>query len=103
MVLAYAALGSGAMEHFHNAQHATEDSRLLAAAHTARTPLKHAPQHDDSNCPFHLEMHLSMLAVGWVPLLICLLLLGAFISLHASRLNGHAPSLAIPCRGPPIR
>jgi hypothetical protein len=103
LLLTYGALGSGALEHFHNAQHAAEDARLMSAAQAAGTPLDHLPLHDDSNCLFHAQMHLSMLAVGWTPLLICLGLFVAFLSLLTSRLKGQPAFIAIPCRGPPIR
>ena len=103
LLLIYGALGSGALEHFHNAQHAAEDARLMSAAQAAGKPLDHAPLHDDYNCLFHSQMHLSMLAVGCTPLLICLSLFVAFLSLLTSRLKGQPAFIEIPCRGPPIR
>jgi hypothetical protein len=101
LVLCYACLGSGALERWHNAQHAAEDSRLALAAQAEGTPLDHLPFHDDSNCPFHAKLHLPLLIGGWVPLLVCLGLLVAFLTMLRPPL---APQLAlarIDCRGPP--
>ena len=101
LLVSYALMGSGALERIHNAEHASEDAVLMAAAQAAGTPLDHAPLHDDSNCLFHSQMHLSMLAVGWAPLLICLGLFVAFLSLLTSRLKGQAAFISVSCRGPP--
>jgi hypothetical protein len=103
MILCYAALGSGALEYWHNAQHAEEDAVLMQAAHDAGAPLDHAPIHDESNCAIHGQLHLAGLAVAWTPLLICLGLFVAFLSLLAPRLTAQGVAFAIPCRGPPIQ
>lgn len=101
LVCCYAALGSGAVERWHNAQHAAEDARVMAAARAAGVPMDHAPEHDDSNCPFHAQMHLSGLAIAWVPLLICLGFFITFLSMLPERLAPQMRAALATCRGPP--
>jgi hypothetical protein len=103
MVLCYTALGSGAVEHWHNLQHAAEDAVVLSAAREAGMPLDHAPVHDESNCELHSQLHLSAMAVAWVPLLIFLGLFVAFLTLLAPRMVAQQVAFASFCRGPPIR
>jgi hypothetical protein len=99
LALCFAALSSGALEHLHNAAHAREDAAMPArGGPDSPTP---APPHNDSNCPTHAQLHLPLLAAGWVPLLICLGLFVAFLTLLAPALPaGHAPA-RLDCRGPP--
>jgi hypothetical protein len=101
LVLCYAALGSGAVESLHNAHHATEDARL-AALQDQRTTPTHPTHHDENNCPVHLQLHLSVMAVGWVPLLICLGLFVAFLTELPVSLPPQQRCLVISCRGPPV-
>jgi hypothetical protein len=103
MILCYAALGSGAAEYLHNAEHAAEDAAAAVLARDAGMPLDHAPIHDESNCPIHAQLHMAGLAVSWTPLLVCLGIFIAFLTLLASRLPGERVAFAISCRGPPIR
>lgn len=103
LLLCYTALGSGAAEYWHNAEHASEDAALIQAARDSGSPLDRVPLHDESNCPVHAQLHLCCMAVGWTPLLICLGLFIAFLTLLPSRLPIQRLALAIPCRGPPIR
>ena len=101
MILCYAALGTGAAEYWHNAQHAAEDAALLSAASDTGHPTGHLPIHDDSNCPIHSQLHLAGLAVAWTPLLICLGLFVAFLTQLAPRRVAQRLVFVIPCRGPP--
>jgi hypothetical protein len=103
LLLCYAALGSGAAEYWHNAEHAAEDAALIQAAQDSGSPLDHVPLHDESNCPIHAQLHICCMVVGWTPLLICLGLLVAFLTLLTSRLPIQRAALAICCRGPPIQ
>lgn len=103
LLLCYAALGTGAAEYWHNAEHAAEDAALIQAAKDAGIPLDHVPLHDESNCPVHAQLHICCMAVGWTPLLICLGLFIAFLTLLPLRLPLRRVALTIPCRGPPIR
>lgn len=103
LLLCYVAVGSGAAEYWHNAEHAAEDAVLMKAAADSGTPLVPIPLHDESNCPLHAQLHICAMAVGWAPLLICLGLFVAFLTLLASRLPVQRLALAVACRGPPIR
>ena len=103
MTLCYIALGSGAVERWHNHEHAAEDARAMQLAHDAGVPLDHPPIHDESNCSLHGQIHLSGLGVAWAPLLICLGLFIAFLTLLPSRIVARPPVIACDCRGPPVR
>ena len=104
MVLCYVALGSGAMERLHNAQHATEDAKIAAPSEAGPHSGDHHPSpiHDESNCPVHAQLHLAGLAVAWVPFLICLGLFVAFLTLLPPRPAARQVVFAIACRGPPL-
>lgn len=101
LLLCYAALGSGAAEFWHNAEHASQDAALAQAALESGAPIGHVPLHDESNCQFHAQLHICGMAVGWVPLLICLLFV-AFLTLLVPRPPMQRMELVISCRGPPI-
>jgi hypothetical protein len=59
-------------------------------------------QHDESNCAIHAQLHLQFLAAGFTPILICLGLFLAFLSLLDSPLLGRLLPARIDCRGPPF-
>lgn len=109
LILCYAALGSGAMEYWHNAQHAAEDAAIaagridVASAASHDDDHDHSPIHDESNCPVHAQLHLAGLAVAWVPLLICLGFFVAFLTLLPPCVVARQAVFALPCRGPPLR
>jgi hypothetical protein len=101
LLLCFTALGTGLVDHLHNLDHAREDARLAAAAEAAGLPAPKPVQHDDSNCDIHAQLHLPLLAVAWVPLLICLGLLVAFLTEIATQLVSQRLPLCLDCRGPP--
>ena len=103
LVLCYIALGSGAVERWHNAQHAAEDAAVVAAAVKAKVPVPVIPTHDDGNCLIHAQIHLSTAVVGWVQLLVLLGVFVAFLTLLPVKVAGVAPLFALACRGPPAR
>jgi hypothetical protein len=103
LVFCYLALGSGAVERWHNAQHAAEDAAAIRAAEDAGLPAPVIPIHDDSNCFVHAQIHLSTMAVAWVPLLILLGVFVAFLTLLPMKVAGVVPQFALACRGPPAR
>ena len=103
LVLCYACLGSGTLEHWHNAEHAAEDARLMSAAKKAGAPLDHVPFHTDFNCPVHARLHLPILGGRCVPLLVCLGLLVAFLTLLRPTPAPQRALARIDCRGPPVR
>jgi len=103
LVLAYLALGSGAVERWHNAQHAAEDAQLIAAARESGAPVPQLPFHNDVNCVTHSQIHLSGLAVAWVPLLILLGIFVAFLTQLPVQIPAIERHFALACRGPPAR
>jgi hypothetical protein len=102
LVLCYLCLGSGALEYWHNAQHAAEDARMAALASDAGAPLDHLPLHDDSNCAEHARLHLPLIFAGWVPVLVFLGLFIAFLTTLRPRLVAQRVIGRVDCRGPPV-
>lgn len=102
LVLCYLALGSGAVERWHNAQHAAEDARAIVAAQKAGVPAPVLPNHDDGNCLIHSQIHLSTMAAGWVPLLIILGAFVAFLTLLPVKVVSVERYFDFACRGPPV-
>jgi len=100
-LLAFVALGSAGLEYLHNPDHQREDAREAAQATKGGLPPKPQPMHDESNCAVHAQLHMPFLAMGWVPLLVCLGLLLAFLTLLAPPLVSIRPLLQLDCRGPP--
>ena len=100
LIICYALLGSGAVERWHNAQHAIEDAAGMVSG-SSQAP-QNSPLHTDWNCAFHAQLHLASMAVGWVPLLICLGLFLAFLTLLPVRLSPPRVVMALACRGPPV-
>jgi hypothetical protein len=101
LLMCFLGLGTGALQYLHELQHAAEDARMDAAAKAAGLPvLPH--QHDESNCEFCAQLHLQFVSIGWVPILICLGLLVAFLSLLDSPLIPRLIPVRIDCRGPPV-
>lgn len=96
-VVWFLALGTGAAEYLHNAQHARED-----AQRARRGDDRSSPVHDDTNCPVHSQLHQPLVATPAVPLLICAGLFIAFLSqLPTSIVSIRVPA-RIDCRGPPV-
>ena len=103
LVLCYLALGSGAVERWHNARHAVEDAAVISAAQKAGLPAPALPTHDDNNCLIHAQIHLSTMVVGWVQILILLGVFVAFLTLLPMKVAGVERLFALACRGPPAR
>ena len=106
--------GSGVLKHVHNLDHAARDAAAALQsighdceghphAHTTEAQHDHppAPGHDESNCEIHAQLHMPLLAAGWVPLLVCLGLFVAFLSLLSPRLTPQRVPPRTDCRGPP--
>ena len=102
LVACYLALGFGAVERWHNAQHAIEDAVTVAAAHQSGVPAPQLPSHNDSNCLIHAQLHMSAMAVAWVPLLIVLGLFVAFLTQLPVQVVAIERRFALACRGPPV-
>jgi len=101
MVLFYFALGSGAIERWHNAQHAAEDARLAALAGHPTDHQDPAPIHDESNCAFHCQLHLAGMAVSWSPTLVCVSTFRTFVQASPQVIPQQRRQVLILARGPP--
>jgi hypothetical protein len=93
-------LGTGGLLCLHEMQHQREDARQDAIAKAAGLPIT-PHHHDESNCETCSQLHMPMLAAGWIPILICLGLLIAFLSLLDTPLIPRPLPARIDCRGPP--
>jgi hypothetical protein len=91
LLLAFAALASGALEYLHNTH--SEDALHDGGGGT--------PRHDDSNCDVHRQLHAPALAAHWLPTLVLMGLFVAFLTLLAPRLAAQRTLERIACRGPP--
>jgi hypothetical protein len=87
LIVLFALLGSGAMLHVHN-----EDIDAADAGH-----------HDEQHCLVHALLAGPMLADGVTPLLICLGLFVAFLTMLAPQPALHLVLTRLDCRGPPAR
>jgi len=93
-------LGTGTWEFLHERQHEAEDARVDAVARAMHLPV--APHHhDEANCEICAAIHVSFVATAWVPLLICLGLFVAFLTLLDAPLIPRMVPARIDCRGPP--
>ena len=96
-------LGTGTLEYLHNLDHAREDAKEAAIAKAAGLPVHEAPEHDETNCPVHAQLHMPTLPVAWVPLLIFIGLFVAFLTMLAPTIALQPAFARIDCRGPPVR
>ena len=101
LLLCFAAIGTGTLEYLHNLQHAAEDARADALAQAAGQPIDEH-HHDEFNCSVHAQLHLPFVSAGWVPLLVCLGLFVAFVTLLNTPLIPRLTPARIGCRGPPV-
>lgn len=110
LIVCFAALGTGAMQHLHRLQHAAADA---AAAHQAcshdagstGSPAPHVPGsdrvHHEQDCPLCVQLHQAACAPA--PALTCL---GVFEPVGSVELAPQEPAVSIHlaaavCRGPP--
>lgn len=98
LLAVFTATGSGLLKYLHLQEHIAAQARVSPASSLS------LPQedHDENNCPICMTLHMPMQATGYVPLLICLGLLLAFLSV----LSPLPPTRPIPVwiesRGPPL-
>jgi len=89
------------VEYAHNAQHEREDAKLAQSDTSRPGHEKSHPAHDDSNCPFHAQLHVPLIQTHAIVLLICMGLLIAFVSQLAPPTVCTRMPARIDCRGPP--
>ena len=100
--VAFLGLGTGALEYLHNLDHKREDAQRASACESgSHSHHDHAPLHTDTNCETHAQLHMPTISAGWVPLLVCLGLFVAFLTILATEPDSHRPLLRLDCRGPP--
>ena len=105
VLLAVAALGSGALRHAHDRAHAIADAQCHhgEASEPGHESPAHAPVHDESNCFIHAVLKLPMIGAGHVPVLVFAGLFVAFLtSLPAPAVLCRRPVLLLNSRGPPL-
>ena len=100
LAISFTLLGSGALEHVHNLDHAARDAGYGDARHADGDHPAPAG-HDESNCDIHAQLQAPLIAAGWVPALVCLGLFVAFLTLLSPRLMPQRVPLRTDCRGPP--
>jgi hypothetical protein len=88
-------LGTGILENLHLQTHLQDHAKL------SRDDSKHSDP-ADGDCQICHQLHLPTLSTGWVPMLICLGLIVAFLTLLAPRLTPQRIAARIDCRGPPL-
>ena len=80
------------MQYLHERDHARED---------AAAGMPHQ-QHDENICALHAQMRSPIVsAAAWVPLLVCLGLFIAFLTLLDEQPIYSRPTTRLDCRGPP--
>lgn len=97
LLAVFAATGSGLLKYLHLREDAASAPHLLPQSSIS---LPHE-DHDESNCPICMTLHMQIVVTGYVPLLICLGLLLAFLSLLTSQPSTRMALIWIECRGPP--
>jgi len=95
LLAGFVALGSGALEQLHLRQHLLEHAKAKASP-------ADQPDRSENDCEFCVQLHAPVLSGGWVPILVCLGLLVAFLTLLAPAMAPQRVALRIDCRGPPL-
>jgi hypothetical protein len=102
LLAAFAATASGFLRYLHLREHIATAG--LVAPHLDRSSVSthhDHDEHDESNCSVCMTLNMPLMTGGWVPLLICLGLIAAFLSLLSPSLLQQSVPLRIDCRGPP--
>ncbi|MDB5318757.1 MAG: hypothetical protein JWN40_388 [Phycisphaerales bacterium] len=98
LLIGFVALGTGLLESLHLRTHLLEHAQAKAA----RTDQQQQPIPSDDDCELCAQLHLPKLDAGWVPLLVCLGLFVAFLTLLTPPLARQRVLVRIGCRGPPV-
>ena len=97
LLIAFAAMGSGALARLHEMAHAASDCHH-DASHDEQTP----PAHDETTCELHAMLRAPLTASTPLVAVILLGLFAAFLTLLAPKLNAQRVPVRIDCRGPPV-
>ena len=101
LLLAVAALGSGALRYVHEAAHAHHDAATAHDHdHDHDAPPAH-PRHDSTNCQIHAKLGTPLVAGAHFPLLIALGLAVTFLTQLTPAFVSRFFGLRLDCRGPP--
>lgn len=110
LLLAFAALGSGALRYLHELAHAAEHAHAVehadtdggASEHHPDPDHDHAPLGDPEDCFTHAQLKLPMLPDGYAPRLACLGLTGVLPgNLPTPTVRSRRPVLELNSRAPP--
>jgi hypothetical protein len=96
LLLGFVTLATGLLENLHLQSHLKEHQRVKLAQDDSSHP-----DPSDSDCQLCLQLHLPTISAGWLPLLICLGLFVAFLTLLDPHLTPQRAAARIDCRGPP--
>lgn len=99
LLVAFAALGSGLLEHLHQRTHVLQHA---AAANRAGTGAGEQGRGDHDDCVVCANLHVARISTGWVPILVCLGVFVAFLTQLAPQWASQRVALRIDCRGPPV-
>jgi hypothetical protein len=106
LLIGFCALGTGLLEYLHLRVHQHESAQHLAHVHDdhdAAPGEDPADQPADEHCELCLHLRAATASAGWVPVLVCLGLFVAFLTLLSPRIAPQRVALRIDCRGPPVR
>jgi hypothetical protein len=100
LLAVFAATGSGWLNFLHLQEHVTAPHYPSIASGISAPA---GEGHDENNCAMCLTLHMPLSVAGYVPLLICLGLLVAFLSLITPPPVTRCAPVWIESRGPPVR
>jgi hypothetical protein len=98
LLVGFLALGTGLLENLHLRAHLLEHAAEAAAIDADHD----SSGHSDDGCELCVTLHVPALSAGWVPILVCLGLFVAFLTLLSARVAPQRIALRIDCRGPPV-
>ena len=101
LLLAVAALGTGALRHVHDVAHAHDDLVAAQQHHDDHDAPPATPHHDSTNCTIHAKLSVPLVMTGHVPLLIGLGLIVAFLTQLTPAWVSRFTAVRLDCRGPP--
>jgi hypothetical protein len=102
LMLAVAALGSGALRYVHELDHIARDAHSCETGTGSDQHAPSSPAHDDAECFLHAQLNLPMVGGGgYVALLVCFGVFVAFLTSVSVPVLCRRPVLLLDSRGPP--